>query len=141
MTLPIVFTLKRYPVPTPRLDVGSFGKAGMYVGVRHERSSPVEVATPLNMLELATVRVGHVYIPKVPSKIPLLSAILCPTAFRIVFKLLVRWLFLAWANCLAGLIATITIAASIAIIPITTRISISVNPEFIFVFFIFTFFI
>ena len=61
-------------------------------------------------------------------KSPLLSAILCPIAFKIAFRLLTRCESLAWANCLAGLMAIKTTAAKIAIMPITTKISIRVKP-------------
>jgi len=59
---------------------------------------------------------------------PLLSTEYCPIALRIAFTLLSRWALFACRNCRAGLMATSTIPARIAMIPITMRISMSVKP-------------
>src|SRR3989338_5579434 len=61
-------------------------------------------------------------------QIPLLSAILWPTALRRVLTLDHLWVFLAWANCLAGLMAIITTVAKMAMMPITTKSSIKAKP-------------
>ena len=65
------------------------------------------------------------------SKRPRLSAIRWPIAFKIAFTFDHRWVFRAWANCLAGFMAMITTPARIAMMPITTKSSISVKPRLI----------
>src|SRR3989344_3942563 len=60
---------------------------------------------------------------------PLLSVMRWPIAFKICSTLDCRCVLRACANCLDGLIAMITAPARIAIMPMTMRISISVNPR------------
>jgi hypothetical protein len=87
VTLPTVSTPIVYPVSGgTAVPAGSLGKLEIYVGTKHPKSPapvPVVVAIPVG----PETRVGQVYeLPptvKVPLKTPLLSAILCPTAFRI----------------------------------------------------------
>ncbi len=61
-------------------------------------------------------------------KTPLLSAMFCPMALRIVETFDSRWVLRDWANWREGLMATTTIEAKMAMMPITTNNSIRVNP-------------
>jgi hypothetical protein len=67
--------------------------------------------------------------------IPLLSIEYCDTALRIVLTAEFLEALRVSPSCLAGLIATITIPARIAIAATTRRISISVNPFWLLQFF------
>ena len=75
------------------------------------------------------VAVGRSSQPLTTVHTPLLSASRWPIAFNIALTLLMRWELRACANCRAGLIAMMTIAAKIAMMPMTTRTSIRVNPR------------
>ena len=66
ITRPSVLTLTSYPVSIPDAMVGSFGNAGIYVGVRHERLSWPDPAVPVTILEVDVVSAGQP-----PPKMPL----------------------------------------------------------------------
>src|SRR5262245_30659442 len=93
----------------------------MYFGTRQLARSRSPAPEPM-VLE-ADVMVGHEVL-----SMPLLSARFWPIAFRIVLRLAWRWVLRAWANCFAGLIATMTMAARMAMMPMTMRISMRVKP-------------
>ncbi|TSC68737.1 MAG: hypothetical protein G01um101456_519 [Parcubacteria group bacterium Gr01-1014_56] len=101
--------------------VGSTSTEDIYVGTKQGI-----IFTPEELLMSVEEAVGIVTPEQV--NIPLLSAIFCPIALRIVCTLLWRCALRAWANWRAGLMAIITIAASIAIIPMTIMSSMRVNP-------------
>lgn len=105
--------------------MGSATITDMYVGTK-QGSKFIRLAFEPILVEVA----GRLTVdaPQVEFQSPLLSAILWPTAFKIVLTLLQRWVFLAWANCLAGFKATITTAAKMAMMPMTTNNSINVKP-------------
>ena len=98
---------------------GSTGNCGIYVGTKQARFT---VLVPV----LAIVEVA---VEIEAQRVPRLSAKFWPNAFKRALASLQRCAFLDCANWRAGLIAIKTIPASKAIIPITTRISISVNPR------------
>jgi len=124
MVYPVLYELPFHAVP----DVGSTGISDIYVGTIHGRM--------LYPPDDAIVVLAFGSVPALQVNTPLLSAIFCPTALSTACMLLVLCVFRAWANCRAGLIAIMTMAASTAIMPITTRISIRVKPEFFLNFFI-----
>src|SRR5438128_483651 len=72
--------------------------------------------------------VGIALFVPAPGKLPLLSIAYWYTAFRMVFTSERRCALRASPSCLVGLIATMTIEARIAMIPMTSRSSMRVNP-------------
>jgi hypothetical protein len=123
---PFEFLETIYPAPSAFVFCGSSGIAVTYLppAVRTERSTrPVHdvVAT-----DEEQISVGTSVIPD--GRIPLLSTEYCVIALRIVLTAEFLEALRVSPSCLAGLIATITIPARIAIAATTRRISISVNP-------------
>jgi hypothetical protein len=101
-TLPFARSCTVYPVGVAGPE-GSTGKSDIYVGIRHPSAAVgvvISEAIALVIFVGADEIIGpHVNvlapIVNVPAKTPLLSAILCPIAFRIALTFEVLCVFLA----------------------------------------------
>ena len=102
--------------------VGSAGRAAKYLGIKEsQKACPVVVF-------VIYVGVVNAEDGAPGGRSPLLSAAYWLMAFRMAMTSAFLFVLLAWANCLAGLMAIRTIARRIAKIPITTKSSMRVKP-------------
>lgn len=102
---------------------GSIGVETIYFSLVVKTAKSIH--DPVEPVEQITVAV----VVMVAGKVPLLSMVYWYTAFRMVFMSTLRCAFRVSPSCLPGLMAIITILASMAIIATTSRISSSVKPR------------